>query len=144
MVGTNISTRAEDIIEDMKRCSKTLAYVDADRLSTLNDIDDLEIRLANINNETSNQQRKNGTGDNSFKITAIQQVKNLRSELTKKEEYIRDLDDRISLEADKLQFLGNELKGLAATGGPGKSTTGISQMQTTADAKNNSRPKNMM
>ena len=55
MVGTNISTRAEDIIEDMKRCSKTLAYVDADRLSTLNDIDDLEIRLANINNETSNQ-----------------------------------------------------------------------------------------
>lgn len=55
MVGMNTSTRAKDIVEDMKRCSKTLAYVDADRLSTLNEIDDLEIRLANINNETSHK-----------------------------------------------------------------------------------------
>lgn len=42
-------SRAQDIVEDMKRCSKVLAKVDAERETALHEIDELEIRLANIN-----------------------------------------------------------------------------------------------
>ena len=59
-------SRAEDLVEDMKRCSKTLANVDADRETALHEIDELEVRLANVNSS------KNGDQDaNARKITAI-------------------------------------------------------------------------
>ena len=37
-------------------------------------------------------------------------MKNLRSEISRKEEHLRDLDERVSLENDRLFSLGNELK----------------------------------
>ena len=40
-------------------------------------------------------------------------MKSLRGELTKREDLIKDLDERISMEADRLKTLGNELKQVA-------------------------------
>ena len=97
----------------MKRCSKTLANVDADRETALHEIDELEVRLANVNSSSSKKRGGDNKDANATKITAIQQVKNLRGELTMKEDLIKDLDERISLEHDKLKMLGNELKNLA-------------------------------
>ena len=59
-------SRAQDVVEDMKRCSKSLANVDANRETTLHEIDELEVRLANINS------LKKGDRDaNANKISAI-------------------------------------------------------------------------
>ena len=61
-------SRAQDVVEDMKRCSKTLASVDAERETALHEIDELEHRLADVNSA------RNGERDaaaNSTKITAI-------------------------------------------------------------------------
>ena len=41
-------SRAQLVIEDMKRCSKTLARVEADRDCTIKEVDDLEMKLANL------------------------------------------------------------------------------------------------
>ena len=50
-------------------------------------------------------------------------MKNLRSELTKKEDHIKDLDERISMEADRLNALGRELKMTAPVSMTGVSNT---------------------
>jgi len=96
-------TRGESLVEEMKHCSKTLAYMEAERESLLRDIEELEGRLASVNVETR------GDG-NAGSITAIQKVKNLRSELSQKEEKIRDIDERLQLEGDRLQSLSLELR----------------------------------
>ena len=54
--------RAQEIVEEMKRCSKTLAIVDAERQTAMNEIDDLEHKLASVN----------ASNDNNSKLTAIQ------------------------------------------------------------------------
>ena len=54
--------RVQEVVEEMKRCSKTLAIVDAERQTTINEIDDLEQKLACIN----------ASNDNNSKLTAIQ------------------------------------------------------------------------
>ena len=53
-------TRAQDVVEDMKRCSKVLAAVDANREMTLHEIDELEIRLSLVNaeNQTTDKETK--------------------------------------------------------------------------------------
>ena len=100
-----LGTRAEALVEDMKKCSRTIAMTEADKEGLLAEVEDLEQKLANVNAET----KDHGT-DNSAKITAIQRVKNLRSELHIKEEKIRDLDERLCMEVDRMQSLGQELK----------------------------------
>ena len=112
-------SRYQNVVEDMKRCGKSLAFADADKGVTMKEIDELEGKLSKIGSSKTSK-------DNSdAKITAIQQVKNLRNELTKREEHIKDLDDRVSLETDKLKNLGNELKMLGPV-----SMNGISPMRT--------------
>ena len=113
--------RVQGVVEDMKRCGKTLAFADADRDMTRKEIDELELRLAKIG--SSKRSKDNADA----KISAIQQVKNLRKELSKREEHIKDLDDRVSLETDKLKNLGNELKMLGPV-----SMNGISPMRSNA------------
>lgn len=94
----------------MRTTSKKLATVDAAKEALLNDIDELEIRLSEVN---SNQPGgKSGTSD---QITAIQKVKNLRKEITVKEEEVREMDDVLGREVDKLESLGRELKLLGQT-----------------------------
>mmetsp|Transcript_45541 Transcript_45541/g.60418 ORF Transcript_45541/g.60418 Transcript_45541/m.60418 type:complete len:147 (-) Transcript_45541:637-1077(-) len=100
-----LGTRAEALVEDMKRCSRTIGTAEADKEYLLAEIEDLEQKLANINVEN-----KSSGGDNSTKITAIQKVKNLRSEITMREDKVRDLDERLSMEVDRMQALGQELK----------------------------------
>ena len=95
--------------------------MDAERETTLHEIDELEHKLANINSAKEREQ-----DENSLKITAIQQVKSLRGELSKREDIVKDLDERISLEADRLKTLGNELKFVA----PYSMTGGTATMQT--------------
>ena len=52
----------------MKRCSKTLARAEADRDCTHREVEDLEMKLANL----ANSESKNGDRDSSdAKITAI-------------------------------------------------------------------------
>ena len=53
-------------------------------------------------------------------------MKTLRGELSKREDIVKDLDERISLEADRLKNLGNELKLVA----PYSMTGGTVTMQT--------------
>ena len=61
-------SRAQLVIEDMKRCSKTLARFEADRDCTLKEVDDLEMKLANLSSADSKKGEKESS-DN--KITAI-------------------------------------------------------------------------
>ena len=50
-------------------------------------------------------------------------MKNLRSELSKREDLVKDFDDRISMEADRLKNLVNELKLTVPTSMTGVSNT---------------------
>jgi len=61
-------TRAEALVEDMKRCSYTLSVAEADKESLHHDIEDLEQRLANVNAQSKDKKQDD---DNSSKITAI-------------------------------------------------------------------------
>ena len=96
-----MGTRADALVEDMKKCSRAIGITEADKETLLLEVEDLEQKLANVNAESKEQ-----GNDNSTKITAIQKVKNLRSELQVKEERIRDLDERLNMEDDRMHSLG--------------------------------------
>ena len=65
----------------------------------------------------------------SAKLTTIRKVKDIRSELALKEQTIRDLEDRASLEADRLRSLEMELRQqLAGSIGMGTMTNGRNGM----------------
>lgn len=91
-----------------------MARSDADKETALQDIDRLEVKLATAVEASDEKPTRGSTlreeGTAAAKLTTIRRVKTIRSELTAKEELVKELDDRVALEAGKLRALEMELR----------------------------------
>ena len=103
----------ERIVDKMLSCSLQMARSDADKETALQDIDRLEVKLATAVVASDEKPTRGSTlheeGTAATKLTTIRRVKTIRSELTAKEELVKELDDRVALEVGKLRALEMEL-----------------------------------